>query len=252
MFRSVSSGIITAVLALFIVTAIPAEDPAGSTEGKKEVKLREPADPLRICKGRSVHKQKSESLTNEDGLILPESSWGNNPQEKEYREEVTRLLKLEIANVKKAVTDVAEKHERLIELYPQLKNYQEIVLEDNPGSWRDGVYVNSKKVLAMHYDEQGDMTCLVLDSMTRGVYQTAQWTRKVIRLHYPYVQTMEVYTERQNFNDQASLENTSPEVQLKAFRLVFSNLRTALYSMDMMIAAFYDRRRKIHEWQINL
>lgn len=249
MNRAIITGILSALTLIFAVTNLPAEDSDSST---KQVKYNEPTDQKRVCEGRDKHKKKSETLTNEDGLILPESSWGNNPQEKEYREEVTRLLKLEISNVKDAVTDVAEKHRQLIELYPKLKTYQEIVIEDNPGSWRDGVYVNSKKVLAMHYDDQGEMTCLVLDSMTRGVYQTAQWTRKIIKLHYPYVQTMEIYTERQNFKDDASLEHTSPEVQLKAFRLVFSNLRTALYSMDMMIAAFYDRNRKIHEWQINL
>lgn len=73
-----------------------------------------------------------------------------------------------------------------------------------------------------------------------------------MRIYYPSIQTIELETLRQNYQIVEELVNSSPEIQLKAFRKVFINLRTALYSMDMLIAAYYDRRNKKHDWQIGL
>lgn len=215
----------------------------------QETTSKKPEDPLRVCV--NVDAQRSKAVGSGE-LILPEISWGNNPQERQYRQEIERLLKIEINNVKGAVEDVVRKHKDLVKLYPDLANYQEIILEDVPGAWRDNEYVNSKKVLSMHYDAQHQLTCLVLDSMTRNVYYPSLWTRKLMRLYYPNIQTMELETRKQNFKLNETIENTSPEIQLKALRLVFLNLRTALYSMDMMIAAYYDMRNKKNEWQINM
>lgn len=194
--------------------------------------------------------------------IMSENAIGNNPQEKQYREEIERLLTIEIQNVKIAVTDVELKHKRLMQLYPRLQYYQEIVLEDVPGAWREGDYVNSKKVLSLTYDLPADgsskLTCLVMDSMTRNVYHPDQWTRKLMRLYYPNVQMVELETHRHNFSMPSpgapaiTLEATSPEIQLRALRLIYLNLRTALYSMDMLIASYYDKRNRRNEWQINL
>ncbi|MCB1171624.1 MAG: hypothetical protein KDK25_14855 [Leptospiraceae bacterium] len=247
MKRTISLSIALALLfSASIFTPVLAEDPPAEEEKK--------IDPMRECPSRP-QQEALNNVEKENGLILEEQSWGNNPQESQYRSEVTRLLKLEIENVAKAVEDIEAKHKELIRLdrFSELSNYQEIVLEDNPGSWRNGIFVNSKKVLAMHYGPNGELQCLVLDSMERGVYNTSLWTRKVLRMYYPYIQTMELITRKQHYNpDPETLEKTSPEVQLQAFRLVFSNLRTALYSMDMMIAAYYDRRNKRNEWQIDL
>jgi len=218
-----------------------------TVSNKTEVELKKPSDPLRECRNAQEYKKSTP-----DNLILPDIAWGNNPQEAEYRQEIIRLLKLEIANVDQAIKDIVNKHKELIKLYPELKQYQEIILEDNPGSWRDGIFVNSKKVLALHYSVNGEIDCIVLDSMIRGVDQYEWWTRKIMRIYYPSIQTVELETLRQNFRLVESLENSSPEIQLRALRRVFLNLRTALYSMDMMIAAYYDRRNKKHDWQIGL
>ncbi len=213
---------------------------------KPDIELKKPTDPLRECKAEEFRK------SDVDNLILPEIAWGNNPQEAEYRNEIIRLLKLEIRNVNIAIQDLKNKHKELIKLYPELKKYQEIILEDNPGSWRDGLFVNSKKVLSLHYREDGEIDCVVLDYMIRGVEQYEQWTRKIMRIYYPSIQTVQLETLRQNYKLDESLENASPEIQLKALRTVFLNLRSALYSMDMLIAAYYDRKNKRNDWQINL
>ncbi|MFN3605027.1 MAG: hypothetical protein ACK4UJ_09985 [Leptonema sp. (in: bacteria)] len=214
---------------------------------KEKVELKRPTDPLRECKEQQKYKKSIK-----DNLILPDIAWGNNPQEAEYRSEIIRLLQIELNNVDIAIKDLVNKHKELVKLYPELEKYQEIILEDNPGSWRDGIFVNSKKVLGLHYDVNGEIDCVVIDYMIRGVDHYEWWTRKIMRIYYPSVQTVQLETLRQNFRLEESLENSSPEIQLKALRNVFINLRTALYSMDMLIAAYYDRRNKRHDWQINL
>ncbi len=212
-----------------------------------KVELKKPADSLRECRDADRYKKSTK-----ENLILPDIAWGNNPQEAEYRSEIIRLLQIELNNVDLAIKDLVSKHKELIKLYPELERYQEIVLEDNPGSWRDGIFVNSKKVLAIHYGDDGGISCIVLDYMIRGVEHYDWWTRKIMRIYYPSIQTIQLETLRQNFKLEETLEVSSPEIQLKALRNVFINLRTALYSMDMLIAAYYDRRNKKHDWQINL
>ena len=248
---------------LFPLHAAPEEktgDVVTDIMGRKH-KVKRPEDKFRQCLNREDQERKRKNREEEykrlEGLgkkpgLLSNISLGNNPREGQYRAEMERLLGIEISNVQKAVVDVERKHKELIVLYPQLKAYQEISLEDVPGAFRDGEYVNSKKLIVMHYNDQGVIDCVVLDSMTRSIYNPTQWTRKVIRLYYPNIQTLELETSRHNYKLRGSLETTSPEIQLKALRLVFSNLRAALYSMDMLIAAYYDLREKKSDWQINL
>ena len=242
--------------------------PTGTSESKelvyKGVLLKRPKDEMRKCKNRKAQEKKQQDrISRAKGgkpSLLSNISLGNNPREGQYRAEMERLLAIEINNVRMAVKDVEKKHGDLIMLYPQLKNYQEIILEDVPGAYRDGMYVNSKKVIIMHYGKRKDFKsgketrgiyCVVLDSFTRNIYNPDHWTRKVVRLYYPMVQTLELETTRHNYVLLGSLELASPEIQLKALRLVFGNLRKALYSMDMQIAAYYDLREKKNDWQIN-
>ncbi|MBX7058388.1 MAG: hypothetical protein K1X75_10020 [Leptospirales bacterium] len=219
---------------------------AGSSQNQN-VAPAQVQDELRACRNRS-----SQPVNPTDRPMFYSTSWGNNPQEGQYRNEMERLLTSEINNVKRAIEDVARKHVELIRLYPQFEAYQEIVLEDNPGSWRDGTFVNSKKLIIFHYTQDKKLDCVVLDSLTRSVYNPNLWTRKLMRLYYPNVQSVELETLRHNYREPGTLDRTSPEIQLKALRFIFLNLRTALYSMDMMIAAYYDRRNQFNEWQIGL
>lgn len=263
------SGSLAALLGLIVLIPIGAA-PGGTASAPEETvtdimgrkhKVKKAEDRFRQCLNREEQENKRKDREKEyerlkaEGKkpgLLSNISLGNNPREGQYRAEMERLLGIEISNVQKAVRDVERKHKELIVLYPQLKSYQEIALEDVPGAFRDGEYVNSKKLIVMHYNEQGVIDCVVLDSMTRSIYNPTQWTRKVIRLYYPNIQTLELETHRHNYKLRGSLESTSPEIQLKALRLVFSNLRAALYSMDMLIAAYYDLREKKSDWQINL
>ncbi len=268
-YSFIAAGLLAALFGSAVLWPLQA---APEAEGKKsdEVvtdamgrkhKVKKVVDKFRLCANREEQEKKRrdreaeykrlEAEGKKPGL-LSNISLGNNPREGQYRAEMERLLGIEIGNVQRAVRDVEHKHKELIILYPQLKQYQEIILEDVPGAFRDGEYVNSKKLIVMHYNEQGVIDCVVLDSMTRSVYNPTQWTRKVIRLYYPNIQTLELETHRHNYQLRGSLETTSPEIQLKALRLVFNNLRAALYSMDMLIAAYYDLREKKSDWQINL
>ena len=88
-----------------IIFPVAAEDPPAEEEEKK-------IDPMRTC-GDRAQQEAINNVQKENGLIMEEQSWGNNPQESQYRSEVTRLLKLEIENVRKAVKDIEAKHKEL-------------------------------------------------------------------------------------------------------------------------------------------
>ncbi len=239
----------SSALALLGAVALIVGSAGAQTAPPKEIKKKVPTDPMRECINQGPQQAKAQEFKPGE---LTSYSIGNNPQEGQYRREMERLLKIEISNVRNAIEDVQKKHTELSKLFPQLEGYQEIVLEDTPGAWRDGVYVNSRRVLAIHYGAESKLSCVVLDSITRAVYNEGQWTRKLIRLYYPNIHTLEMESIRHNYTLTHTLETAAPEIQLRALRLIYNNLRTALYSMDMQIAAYYDLRNKKNEWQINL
>lgn len=240
LFKSMLIGLGAVALALGSV---------GAQQKERKIEKKKVTDPMRMCPNTASQQAKAKEFKPGE---LTAFSIGNNPQEGQYRREMERLLKVEISNVRNSVEEVQRKHTELVKLFPQLEGYQEIVLEDTPGAWRDGVFVNQKRLLAIHYLGNSRIKCVVLDSITRDVYNEGQWTRKVIRLYYPNIHTLEMESIRHNYQLTRTLETAAPEIQLKALRLVYNNLRTALYSMDMKIAAYYDLRNKTNEWQINL
>ena len=210
----------------------------------------QPNDSLRRCMNRAEQPEQSR-----DDLIFDRTTWGNNPQEGQYRDEMERLLRLEVASVRKAIASVEDKYAELIRVKPELasKNYKEIKLEDKPGVWRDGLYVNSQKIIALHFlPENHKLDCIVLDALVQSIYIEGQWTRKLMRMYNPHIQTVELYTARRNYVQGGSLEKTSTEIQLQALRIFAEDLRSSLYMMDMEIAAHYDQLNRVNRWQMGL
>lgn len=210
-------------------------------------------DRLRACPNR---EQVAANATGASGeLVLDEQAWGNNPQEGQYRAEMERLLKIEVQNVREAIAAVERKYAELVRARPSAarNGYKEIRLEDKPGVWRDGVYVNSQKIIALHFDaESQKLDCAVLDALVQSVYLENLWTRKLMRLYNPHIQSVELHTLRKNFTKGGSLIKTDPKIQLKGLRLFTEDLRASLYAMDMEIAAHYDRLNRVNAWQLGL
>ncbi len=218
--------------------------------GGAKLQTLRPNDSLRKCPNREKQPE-----TNHGELILDRHTWGNNPQEGQYRQEMERLLRIEVENVRAAIGNVEEKYDELMRAKPgvERKHYKEIKLEDKPGVWRDGIYVNSQKVIALHFrPDDGKLDCIVLDALVQSIYVEGQWTRKVMRMYNPHIQSVELHTMRQNFVKGGSLEKTAPEIQLQGLRTFAEDLRSSLYRMDMEIAAHYDQRNKINQWQLGM
>lgn len=228
--------------------AIPVFGQNQSQEADPHEQLFAPADEMRTCLFREDQPE-----IPADGLIFHSSTLGNNPQEGIYQEEMERLLRIEIRNVADAVADATTKHRELARLFPSYSRYYEIALEDDPGTWNGNDFVNYKKVIAFHFDVDGKMSCIVLDAERRSIYMETAWTRKLMRLYLPEnIQSIELHTFRHNYQTRNRLDEAAAEVQLEALRMVYLDLRSALYRMDMQIAAFYDRRNQLNSWQVDL
>ena len=208
-------------------------------------------DRLRAC----VNWAEFTDIDDHDELYFDNKTWGSNPQEGQYRDEMVRLLGLEVENVRRAIRNVEDKYAELIRAKPELakQNSKELILEDKPGVWRDGQYVNTQKVLALYFDDSNEkLKCAVLDALVQNIYVANQWTRKLMRLYNPHVQRVELHTIRHNYVQKARLERASPEIQLRALRLFAEDLRSSLYMMDMEIAAHYEQQRKVNSWQLGI
>lgn len=243
--------------------AAPANAPKAETSPAKSsadtvgVGLKQVTDELRSCQTRAMvnrrkerHDQEGATTKSKSG-ILGGAALLDAPEDEEYVKEMERLLQLELGNVKKTIEEVMEKHKKYVLLFPEEKRYQEITLEDVQQTFKDGEFVGIKKVLAINYDANGSIDCVVLDSYTRNLDNSNLWTRKILRLFYPDVQFMELETHRFNYKLTTFLERTSPWVQLKAIRAAFRELRTTLYTMDRYMADRQERQKKIIGWQID-
>lgn len=244
------TALAAAVLAgtLFVSDALRAQEVTSleNVDGKYDAM----SESLRGCPNRG--NQPKAADTGE--LIFYSTTWGNNPQEGQYRQEMERLLSAEVQNVKGAILDVEGKFKEMVRVFPHYKDktYKEIILEDKPGVWRDGVYVNILKVIGFHFNEDKSIDCVILDYQIRNIQIENQWTRKLMRLYYPNIQTVELLTIRHNYKMGGTLEKTAPEIQLRALRTYFADVRAAIYVMDMEIAAYYDQRNKVNSWQMGL
>lgn len=250
-FTIVSRVALAISFLVFIVFSFaPLLNDLAAQSGEAALKKLRPNDNLRQCLNRE-----KQPATDHGELLLDRHNWGNNPQEGQYRKEMERLLRIEVANVRTAIKNVEEKYGELIRAKPAIagKNYKEIKLEDKPGVWRNGLYVSSQKIIAFHFHaEDQKMDCVVLDAMVQSIYIEDQWTRKLMRMYNPHIQTVELHTLRRNYVKGGSLEKTAPEIQLRALRLFAEDLRSSLYMMDMEIAAHYDQRNKLNQWQLGL
>ncbi|MBI3395129.1 MAG: hypothetical protein HY042_04785 [Spirochaetia bacterium] len=259
------SGIVgmAALAALFVIyppqsvaQEKPQDKPAEKQNPSSGVAKKAPTDPLRTCAKLPAGPDprfKNDPANDADPVVLISDEFASNvenPQEKYYREEMLRLLKMEIRNVNRTVRSVEAKHKELIRLYPQFQVYQEIMLEDVPGAWRGSEYVSVRQTLSLGYNAANQLECIVLDAVTRPVYNTDLWTRKLLRVRDYSVQTMEMETLRHNYRLYDTLDRTSPEVQVHAFRVLDLSLRAAVSHMDMMIAAYQDNKDKRNLYQI--
>ncbi len=171
--------------------------------------------------------------------------------ENDYQASLNQLLAQEVENLKAAVANVERKRMQLVKIQGTEQPIQVIELENSTGVWRNSQKVNYQAVLHLSYKNER-LHCLILESTTRPIYEPEKWTHKIVRLRFPGIESLELASHRHNLNMLQNLENVDPGHQLELLRLIVRNLQTALYTMDMKIAAYYNLRNKKNEWQINM
>lgn len=169
----------------------------------------------------------------------------------EYRKFLETRIQNYQTTIQGIVTDIKQKHGTITAFMPSVKNYQEIVMADNPGVWRDGHYINEKKVIALTFNDQGEITCIVMDSLERRIYDTGFFTRKVVRVYYPELKVIQLDTYIRNHQLQTILDTEHPELMVRAYKELRSLLKSVNYNMDKLIAAHEYQRERFTDWQMN-
>jgi hypothetical protein len=168
-----------------------------------------------------------------------------------YQRETNRLLRQEIEELKQAVSEIEIKRTQLEKIKRVRQTYQLIQLDNATGIVRNGR--KSNYISRIHFTfKDNRLHCLMLESHTRPVYEPEKWTRKKIRLRFPGIESLELASQRRNMHLLQEMENVDPKHQLELLRRLVLNIKTALYSMDMEIAAYYENRNKKNQWQIDM
>lgn len=230
--------IIPAVSLLIMQGFIYAQSPPG---GKA-------IDEIRLCKDLENQKKKGA-----DKFVYPESVIDStNYEERVQKEEMTNLLIHEITRIKETISNIERKHAALAKLYPHIKNYQEITLENNPGEWEQKDFYSHRKVVAFHYSGDDKLACIVIDSEKKNVHYDSIWQRKIIRLYIPYIQSMEMESLGHHSRKLETMDNATPEMQLQGLKIISRHLQESLYSIDLMIASYYNKKEKRNPFLIIL
>ena len=170
----------------------------------------------------------------------------------EYSESMERLIRSEIQNIHSTVETVAEKFAALQDVTGSRKSLHTITLEDVAGAWRDGQFVRAEKSIHLHFNEQGKVSCMVLEAINVPINLPSHWTRKYLRMYMPHTNIVEMETLRKNYRLYNTLNNASILHRLEGLRTMHSHIRTALYKIDLQIAAHYDQSKTVADWQIEM
>lgn len=168
-----------------------------------------------------------------------------------YQHQMNRLLRMEIRDLLETVAEVEKKRMQLVRIRDRKEPFHTVELDNETGVIRNGRKSNYQSQIYFVFN-QGRLHCLRLESVVRPIYEPDKWTRKMIRVRFPGIESLELASERRNMNLLQEMENVNPKHQLKLLRMVINNIKTALYSMDMEIAGFYESRNKKNEWQLDL
>ena len=168
----------------------------------------------------------------------------SNYEGRQYKQDMSNLLMKEISRIREEIENIEKRHSLLVQLYPNLKGYQEIVIEDKPGYWEHNEYINSRKLIALHFSQENKINCVVIDSERKNIHNATSFKKKFIRLYIPYIQSMEIESISRFSHVSETMDDATPEMQLKALRLMTVHLKEALYNIDMMISSYYNKRQK--------
>lgn len=203
-------------------------------------------DPVRTCSGAAPENKPENELTS---VEVPENA---NHESKMYHEALEKLLKDDVENLKLLTQELAEKRKLLAKLTHLKGNYHEIQIENLAGYWYQGRFQSLSKILSFTFTDAGDIDCIVLDRNDREIDYPENWTRKVVRIRYPDLNTIEIETHKENYDSLVYLGGMDVEIRRKAISLLYMALKNAGYTMDIQIAAARSRADNNAEWKVDI
>lgn len=219
----------------------------GNENGEAEV---EQPDPLRLCPAEMGQGDVP------DQAVIPEDSRSVYAGSPTYRDTMQQVLNREMEAIREAAGLVVEQHQRYIELFPEESEYHEIVMDYTAGAWRSTTgqterYINSYSILALSFNNAGELECMTLDRRYREVEQPQNWVRRIFRVSYPQILSTEFQTLADQFDRTETLAQADPEIQLRALRRIRDNLREARYVVEQKIINEHQRRQRAIDYVVD-
>ena len=163
-----------------------------------------------------------------------------------------RIFKKEKSQIEKILKDIEIVHKIFIKFFPKAKTYQEIEIEDVPEKRIHRSKTISIRVLvALHYADNGEISCVVLDSYQKNLYQENKWLQKFIRFRPTSIDQIKLQATKYSYNRMSDIDQYALENQLQILRSIFSSLLRTLYKMDLIIASRKYYETKNNKWQAN-
>ncbi len=223
------------------VSAQGVTQPAPAPESEKEAIVIRKKDPLRTCGERK--------------LAIPEKEPAAVNESQEKKEEAERIQKVKLREqeeFKELVLDIQDLHKELAKLYPHIKEYQEIILEDSAGTYIHNRFSAHSKVTSFTYNPAGDLTCIVFDVSTREVQYPEYFNRRIIRIYYPDLENPEIETMGHNYKNVSNTASLSTLEQAEFGRHMTKQLNLAKSKLQLLVAYHLEQNRRITQWKIRM
>lgn len=214
---------------------------ADAAENPKEPLVIRKKDPLRTCGERK--------------LAIPEKEPPPANQSQERKEEAELIAKVkqrEQAEFRELILDIQSLHKELEKLYPHIKDYQEIFLEDAAGTYINNRLSSHQKVVSFTFNQAGEVSCIVFDVMTREVHYPDYFSRRIIRFYYPDLDNPEVETFRHNYRNVSNIASLGILEQGEFSRQITKELNLAKLKFSLLVAYYQEQNRRITQWKIRV
>ncbi len=243
-------GMATALLAFVVPLFLNAQE----QEEERALRARDGVvvsmgrDSMRTCTGKE--RVTGHQAASSDSASL--HSLSSEEERSEYLKKMDQKLAREQNRIRTLLETIQKRHETLLQWYPRIRDYQEVSLRDSTGIYQNNVLMNYSQILAVNYGSGGGVDCVVLDTRVRPIEIAEYWTTRVIRLYPGRLDVLELETIQKGREMTRLLDSSSADVQIMALRSMADYLRSALYTMDMQIAAHYTQEEFRTKWQMGL
>ncbi len=166
---------------------------------------------------------------------------------KEHREKVKNEL---LTQIRDHIDLMVKKHKELVKYRPQIKTFYTQSLNRSINTPDRGQLVIALENLVMRFNNSGELDCMILDNFYTPVDYPENFSRRLVRVYYPDIHTMDFVTSVKSRRYRSELGSLPLDLQVESLQMLEKKIRGASLAVDLQLSLEMEKSRNIVEWQL--